>query len=411
MVEQSLTARALRELPARTIIEAIADTARAWADQRFVPRQECAAAIESRTGYSAPVVQFALDQLFTRITSDALTATIRSELGTLDALDGFVERAGRSYALAASIGDVCMIASRTTIGVALLPAIYALCAKCTVTVKDREDRLIAEFVRTLQEREAAFAQATRAEVFSWADESTMSLAAFDCVVAFGRDETLRSIRNACAPNALFIGFGSRASAGYISRTALDDEATLRRLLAGAARDVVLYETEGCMSLHLLFVEGAHDGELIGERFAEALGNAARSFPRGARDHRAAARFATARDAAAFRASFGSGRLVAADDFAILLDPPADEPPPFAPRCIPVIPVQTPHEALQYLRKHQIALEAFAISEAREDIEAMAVAAGAVRLSRFGALQQPPACGNHGGRGRIVDFIRWVDRER
>jgi hypothetical protein len=33
----------------------------------------------------------------------------------------------------------------------------------------------------------------------------------------------------------------------------------------------------------------------------------------------------------------------------------------------------------------------------------------VRVTAFGEMQNPPLAGHHGGRARIADFIRWIDR--
>ncbi len=149
---------------------------------------------------------------------------------------------------------------------------------------------------------------------------------------------------------------------------------------------------------------------VAQRFAAALKNAGELFPRGAKDAFGEARFLAARNAAAFRASLGQGAVFAGDDYVVILDPPAEQPPPFAPRCIPVIAVDEPGDALRRFTDHGIALEAFALSDERPDIVQMALESGAVRLTRFGELQKPSPAGNHGGRGRITDFIRWIDRE-
>ena len=410
MVEGSLIRGALQNMPANDIVDTIAEAAAAWTDPQFEPRSTCASHIATRTGYSLPVVQFALDHLFGAVTSSALHSTIASELGSIDALDRFIARPGRPDAFADRLGDVCIIASRTTIGVALLPAIFALCAKCDVTVKDREDQLIAEFFRTLAERNNVFAYAARARSYDSREVLAPFIRQFSCVVAFGKDQTLESIRNSCAPDTRFIGFGSRASAGYIAITFGNDDARLRELLERAARDVLLYETEGCMSLHVLFVEGRANAHRVAEGFADALSNASRTFPRGANDDATAARFASVRNAAAFRASLGESSLFSGESHAVIFSPLHQDPPSFGPRCISVVPVDKPDEALRYLTEHGVALEAFALSETRDDIVQMAIDAGAVRLTRFGALQTPPASGNHGGRPRITDFVRWIDRE-
>jgi hypothetical protein len=70
----SADSTALRALPARTIVRAIADAAERWTDADFPPRVRATAAIEERLGYTTPVVDYALDRLFRGITSDALTA-------------------------------------------------------------------------------------------------------------------------------------------------------------------------------------------------------------------------------------------------------------------------------------------------------------------------------------------------
>jgi hypothetical protein len=65
--------------------------------------------------------------------------------------------------------------------------------------------------------------------------------------------------------------------------------------------------------------------------------------------------------------------------------------------------------MEYLRRHDLALEGFATADNRSDVIDLAVVAGAVRLARFGELQNPPLAGEHGGRPRIAEFVRWVDK--
>src|SRR5205807_9344204 len=128
------------------------------------------------------------------------------------------------------------------------------------------------------------------------------LRSFDAVVAFGRDDTLDQIRSALKPDARFVGFGSRASAGYITREALSDIAAAKAIARGAARDVVLYETEGCLSLHVLFAENG--GRVSVAEFSSLLEKEIETanveFPRGAETH--GARVAQARALAAFRSA-------------------------------------------------------------------------------------------------------------
>jgi hypothetical protein len=383
----------LASLAAASIARAISEAAERWLDADFPPRVRATARIAERTGYSMPVVEYALDRNFEAITFAAIESVVNDELGGFSILDGFQPRAGRTAAWAAPVGRVCVISSRTSIGVALPPAIFALCAKCAVEVKDREDALVASFFETLAEERIEFAGAARAQAWSARDENAPDLRTFDAVVAFGRDDTLSKVREALRPDARFIAFGARASAGYVARGDLPNRDAARSLARAAARDIVLYDTEGCLSLHVLFVE---DGGAVAQtEFSRMLDGeiaaAGIEFPTG---QTTAARLSHARALAGFRESRGTA---------------ADLPPHFLPRMTTPVAVREPADALAYLRRHGVVLEGFAVSGGRDDVLRMAATAGAVHIARLGELQNPPLSGNHGGRSRISDFVRWIDK--
>ncbi|HKE37690.1 MAG TPA: acyl-CoA reductase, partial [Candidatus Baltobacteraceae bacterium] len=287
--------------PVHSILHGIADAAERWRDGDFSPRVRALERICTRTGYSLPVAEYALDRLFAALNAADLEATIVRELGSLDVLDDFVrpESAPRERALPA--GRVCVISSRTTIGVALVPALFALLAKCDVVVKDREDAFIAAFFSTLYEELDEFRSAAVAEQWSGSERD---LGDFDVVVAFGDDATVASIASGLTAKTRFIPFATRASIGYVAREALATLQGAQELARGAARDLVLYESEGCLSLHALFVEDR--GTIVPEAFAEILAREVEranvEFPLAERAAQTVASVAAARDLAAFRAA-------------------------------------------------------------------------------------------------------------
>lgn len=393
--------------PVRAIVGAIDRAAVRWSDPSFDARRNVRAAVSQRTGYSLAAVDYAFDALFGPIRREALESIIASELGSLDTLDRFVENAARPAARALPIGRVAVVASRTTIGVAILPAVFALCAKCGVLVKDRDDRLVASFFETLHAELPAIRDAARAQTWR-SDEDAFSLRGFDAVVAFGSDATLAAIASELGYPARFVGFGSKASAGYVARESLDEESQAREVAAGAARDLVLYESEGCLSLHSLFVErgGAVSFERFADLFRKALENACRRFSADPDAHRR--RRAEARDLATFR-----GQTAVTDElvnYLTVVDAPLDEPPLFLPRAIRVHGVVDSAQTAQYYQRHAVALEALALSRPRPDLLELAVHLGASRIAPFGALQTPALGAFHGGRPRIADFVRWIGWE-
>jgi hypothetical protein len=398
--------------PVRSLIRAVSDAARRWGDGDFPPRVRSLAAIVERTGYSEPVAEYALDRLFSSISNEALETAIIEELGGLDTLDGFVERDDvRIRAL--PVGRVCIISSRTTIGVSIVPAVFAICAKCDVLVKDREDRLVSSFFRTLVEELPELAERVRAQ--TWSGESQRrDLRSFDAVVAFGDRPSIERIRSNTDPECRFIAYGPRTSVGYVTRESLDRNPH-EEIAFGAARDALLYDTEGCLSLRTIFVErGASvEPDAFFSILTRAIERAGIEFPARRLDPHRAADVASAYSIASFRSANGSGGVAsdASHSYVATFDPGLERAPEFLPRTIAVHPVDGPQDAMEYVRRHSLALEGWAVSSARDDVIDAAVAAGAVRIAPFGTLQHPPLSSPHGGRPRIAEFVRWVSDER
>ena len=351
-------------------------------------------------------MEFALDTLFESVTYDALYESIAAELPDIGMLDSFVPE-GSIQRRARPVGRVCILSSRTTIGVAIIPMLFALAAKCDVTVKDREDQLVAAFLETLAQEHPAFAQCARA--WHWQGEAH-DLLGYDAVVAFGDDATLQQIRAACSPTARFLGFGSKASAGYFGRDDVRTDEELRAHAEAAARDLLLYDTQGCMSLHLLFVErgGRYDAQQVAAAMAQACETLAPEFPIGASDPQDDARITSLRALAALRSSLGTGALLTAPraDATFIVNPPRDDAPPFASRCLAIFDVDSVADASTYLADRGIALEALAVAgtdpSQLEEFAAMNVS----RICAFGDLQRPPLNEPHGGKPRILDFLQF-----
>jgi hypothetical protein len=398
----------LRALPARRIVAHVADAAQRWTDADFPPRVRVTAEIERRLGYTTSVVEYALDRLFFAIAPAALEAAIGAELGSLAALDGIVERRGLPAAWARGVARVAIVSSDTTIGVALLPAVFALCAKCDVVVKDRSDALIAAFFGSLKDEHPAFEGAAQARPWTGGDDSDEDelFANAGTVIAFGRDETLRAIRARCGAETRFVPFGHRASIGRLTRT---DLAALDDLLADRiVRDALLYDGEGCLSLHALFVDaGGTDLERVARALAAACERVALEFPGGTRDALPAARTAAYRNLAAFRAASGSGAMLRGADATLVIDPPAQDALPFLPRVLPVYRGDDDAVA-RYVESQRLPVQALGVVDAAPGAVTLAARIGAVRVAPFGSMQSPPAAGHHGGAPRIADFVRWID---
>jgi hypothetical protein len=380
----------LRELSAATIVARVCDAAERWSDADFPPRVRVTHSIRERLGYSLPVVEYALDRLFFSLGPAAIEAAIVDELGSLRALDGFAPRPGRPASYARGVEKVVIVSSDTTIGVAIVPAVYALCAKCNVVVTDRGDALVAAFFASLAEEHDAFGAAAVARTWAGGDDPQDSalLGQADVVVAFAADPALRAIRGQVRAEARFVPFGHRASIGYLDAAGIP-AGTRTALLEGIAADALLYDGDGCLSLHAMFVAGD----------AATIGRVSVEFPPSDGDPE---RAAGGRGAIAAPARAGA---------MIAFDPPRTAPPPFVPRVLPVFPVGGPQDVVAYVRAHRLAIAALGVADTHTpELCTLAEAIGAVRIAQLGLMQAPPVGGHHGGAPRIADFVRWIDRE-
>jgi hypothetical protein len=292
--------------------------------------------------------------------------------------------------------------------------LFALCAKSNVLVKDRSDHLVAAFARTLIEEEPAFAGMLRVRTWSNHESAREAIAQADAVVAFGRDETMRAIRSHCKPGARFIPHGHRTSIGYIPREALPSISAARNIARAAALDALLYDGEGCLSPHALFVErgGTIAPEAFASVFAAACDEVATTYPALANEPAPAA--IGYRNRMRFRAeALGSGAVHPGGNgpHLIVFDPPRDEPPPLLPRTLGLYPVDAPEAMLASVREHGLPLEGLgSAARPRAELLEAFVATGASRITTLGRLQDPPLSGNHGGYGRITPFVRFLYRD-
>jgi hypothetical protein len=398
-------------LPAARIVRALSGAAERWSNADYPPRVRTTAALIARMGYSEPMVDYGLDQLFKACTEKALVSVVERELGDITALDGFAARKNQPDIYARGVDHVAIIASRTTIGVALPATIYAIIAKTNILVKDREDGFMRTFFQTLIEEEPLLAPALRAE--SWSGADPERLANMDVVVAFGDSNTLKTIRNGLANETRFIGFGPRISCGIFNISEIHVPQQRTALFMQAARDMLLYEAEGCMSLHLIFVktnelptspwfaEVAHD-------MLAALDVIAIEFPPARRSAADQLGIAATKSSLRFKASINDGCFIEQAQHAVLIT--ASEPPPLTPGICTIIPVADDQAIAVYLATHQLRLEAVSVVDPITISSELAELIGVARVTTFGCLQQPPFSGEHGGRPRLLDFVDLVTRE-
>ena len=188
-------------------------------------------------GYSVAMLENSIDALLKPFTIDALKSIGCADFDERQgrqAKDGWIYRGGQ-----------CCGAGIHEIAIALSQA-----QRVMVKTASAEPIFFAEFARTLAEvdRDAA----ARIEVLQLEPRARRSDRGVDCELRSGGRVRRRRDDRVASHRSNVIGFGSRVSAAVVAPV-LPIRGVSTAVVERLARDVVLFEQLGCLSLHQVFV--------------------------------------------------------------------------------------------------------------------------------------------------------------
>ena len=258
------------------LVAGLGQTADHWCSRAHRHRAQAERLLPATTGYAPEMVSEALDRLFEPLRAPGLEALMQSEVGHLR---------HRPPRLVAVMG------AGTVFPPAIVAATCALLLRSPVVIKSSslEPVLAPLWARTLAECDPDLGSLVT--VLNWSRiETELTRALFEpaeAVVAFGDDDTMAALGQALPPGATLIGHGHKVSAAILTARALVADA--RGLARRLARDVAIYDQQGCLSPHTVFVieSAATPARDFAALLAEELADLARQWPRGPLDFPAA----------------------------------------------------------------------------------------------------------------------------
>jgi hypothetical protein len=361
-----------------------------WRNRDCARRREAIAAIAHSAGYSVAMLENSIDSLLKPFTADALKV-----MAARVAAGGRIQRQK----------TVGFIAAGNVAGAGIHEIAIALIAGARVLIKtaSAEPKFFAEFARTLAELDGEVG--ARIEVLTWSrarpDLTAALIAKCEKVVAYGDDATIESLQS---PKV--IGFGSRLSGALIAPSAIAPS-RIDQVADLLARDVVLFEQLGCLSLHHVLVvspEAAAARELA-IRISQALERIGESMPPAQIPLRDAAEIRGVRERARWRAIAGEpvelfeGRGL---EWTVVLERRPNSfmvSPGF--RTVHVTGVRDLAEFRACIAPISERIEAMAVVS--EDCEIEARAMGIPYVCAPGEMQSPPLDWRHGG-GKFLDLM-------
>jgi hypothetical protein len=419
IIDRLLAARmqSLVHRPLRSLLASLDAVVARFLDPTSEERQEAEACLPAETGLSPEMIRHVLPLIFQGYRAERLEELLRDELGDPDVLDTFVLVAG---GIRKAYGPrlITQVLAGNLPGAGLDSVIFALLVKSATLVKAASSAplLPTLFARSLTRLDPDLGACLA--VVTWPGGQTaledIAFSRADVVIASGSDESLAAIR----PHVLgqFIGYGHKVSFSVIAREMLSKAEDLAHR---AAYDAVLFDQRGCLSPQLVYVD--EGGRVTPGEFAALLAQALEHWqhllPRGAVPAAASVAIRRVRDQAEWQAL--AGKAVAlytspvGTNWTVIYE--ADPAFVLSPlyRTVRVKPLSSLTQLDSLLASWQPYLEAVGVAAPSGKLLQIGELLGRVGVSRIcpiGTMQIPPLSWRHGGRPRLADLVRWVERE-
>ncbi|MGK0187308.1 MAG: hypothetical protein ACI9R3_003095 [Verrucomicrobiales bacterium] len=341
------------------------------------------------------------------IDADDLLEWVRLELGHAKALDEFCKR-GTILSRAKPPKTILHVVAGNTVNAALQSLAMGLLLGSKNRLKlptggAEVAAAVAKFVMALPSELSAMVDASEEFSDDWLREA-------NAVIVYGSDETVAHFREMVRPRQKFVAHGHRLSFAIVFDPSAPEAAYQ------AATDISLFDQQGCLSPHTLYVRENSAGEA--RHFAEDLSKAMETFnvhtPRQTLTAGEAQEIQHLRSSYAFRAANDQRVSVwqskDSTDWTVIFE----EDPQFAVSCLnrlvfvkPLPPMESMPEHLRLVRAH---LSSVAISPCSMENVRAVMELGISRICALGQSQLPTPFWHQEGQASLPYLVDWIDVE-
>ena len=418
--------------PIAALLEIVDAAVSRWQKPDNPLRKLAEESLPAITGLSPSMIRTALTRHFESWRIEPLRRALQHALGDIRMLDEFrpsgEDPARWVRAVGPRISTHILAGNIPGLGATELLITLLTKSACLCKVSSDEPLLTALFARTLIEVEPRLAGCLA--VVWWPGGSReakgleeVAFSRSELVTATGSNEAVAAVQQQMAERRLvstrFIGYSHRVSLSLIGRESIGTREELRAAAKNAAMDVAMYDQQGCLSPHVIYVEtgGNHTPHEFARLLGQELNRLEQELPRGPVETKISARLHQVRSMAEIRQADGKVSAVFKSETGTLWTVICDDDATFAlsplHRTIRVKTVGDLNYVIPLLEPWRPHLQAagLLVSEARRTSLAGALAGvGVNRICPVGALQFPPAGWPQEGRRFIADRVRWVALE-
>lgn len=403
--------------PALQVARAIGRVAARLLDPEDVLRRRALDLLPPTAGLSPAMAREVLDGMAADWTDDRLGLLLQRDIRPPGALDGFVDEGVGSRVRV--LGEPLQVhfTAGTVPGVSVTSLIRALLVKSAVLLKPGRGDVALPVLFLDALRDAAPAVADAAAVLYWpggvAPVEDLVLRRADLVVVYGGDDTVADVRGRVGAATRLVAYRHRVSVGVVGADAFG--AAFEEVVRDAGRAVALFDQRGCVSPHVIYVEGGSvAAEGFGRSLAEVLERLDRELPPGTVDESEASALQQLRGTAELRAAAGEGVLLLSGGRApwtVIVEPAGAFEPSCSNRFVRVVPVDDAFEVAPLLAPVGRHLQTVAVEGLGERLEGFAEAlarVGALRITTFREQPFPPPWWKHDGAGPLQPLVRRIE---
>jgi hypothetical protein len=379
-------------LPRRTddIVRVLGELSERWRYPNYSWRRRAIEGMPKVTGFSPQMIERIVDLLFAELTEEKLGALVEAELG------GWKDK---------ETGPplVAQVFSGNIPNPAVISLVCALLVKSASFCKlsSRDPLFPTLYLASLHELDPDLASCVQLQRWTGGAEQIERrlFQEADRVVAFGSDESLHAIKAPLPARKRFLGFGHKL--GFAVVAGDGDAGDADRV----AEDISLYDQQGCLSPHVVYVEG--DARAFAERLAAAMDAFNRQIPRGKLSLEESAAIARVRSAYEFRAAsdprVGIWSSHGSDAWTVIYE---DEPM-FATsplnRLVFVKPLRELERPVAHVQPHLHNVGLACPDARRTEWESRLRKLGVARVCPLGQMQKPPLSFAEGIRPRLREL--------
>ncbi len=410
----------LARLPVAEIVEILDRAIGLWLEAGSPWLDAASRRIAAATPYSEAMVRLGITRLLEGCRKDALLALLVTELGDPAVLDTFRPRPGtRGSHRALGPAVTTHIFSGNVPGLPAISLIHGLLVKSACLGKPASEEPVfpALFARSLAAVDPKLAASVA--ILPWAGGDiaveAAAFAASEVVIAYGSDAAIESIRARVPPGVRFVGHGHRLSLAVIGRETLAYD-SVESLAERLAYDVSLFDQQGCVSPHVVYVE--RGGTIAPQEFAESLAQAMAAFerdmPRGRLSVEETSAIQQARTEAELRELREEPVRLFASPGRTAWTVIYEDDPAFVPSCLnrvvrvkPLVDLAELPNLLRPVSRH-LQTVGTALSRERRDRLADALAPlGVCRVCPIGEMPHPPLYWHHDGGFNLLPLLKWT----